>query len=571
MFQGELLRMRWSVGDPDKLFDRWLPRLRFFFTRPFLILSVGLFGIYFLVLALKWPEFSQALANLYTLNLTMGDLVVLWLTATVIIAIHELGHGFTCKYFGGQVHEIGAMLIYFEPAFFCNVNDAWTFPELRARLWVTAAGSWIQLVIASLAAIVWWAAAPDTVISHVAFAAVLIGGVTTVFMNANPLIPLDGYYALSDYLEVPNLRQRASGYLGWLVKSKLFRLEFPKPPADVREERIFLIYGALAAVYIVLIMGLFAASTLGWLNRWLGLIGVLIFALAASAAIAPTVKEWARTLKLAVRTHRSRWQNNRVRTRLALGIAAVLVLGFVVPWPVTVSGPLVVAPSLAIPLIAPDSGTIERVRVREGSRVAAGAPLLVIRNLELEREMVAHQRVVDSLAIRSAQARALNRSADVAMLDAMRSMEQANLAGIRKRINELAIRALGTGVVVTSRPEELAGQWVSEGVEVLRLGQPDSVEARIALSGAGATLVRQGQQVRLLSNATFEAPIRTTVSGVSAAGDSPSRLEARVRLAAGTSWRPGMRGEARVTLWSSNIWGALWWGVRSRIRNDILL
>jgi multidrug resistance efflux pump len=256
---------------------------------------------------------------------------------------------------------------------------------------------------------------------------------------------------------------------------------------------------------------------------------------------------------------------------LALGIAAVLVLGFVVPWPVTVSGPLVVAPSLAIPLIAPDSGTIERVRVREGSRVAAGAPLLVIRNLELEREMVAHQRVVDSLAIRSAQARALTRSADVAMLDAMRSMEQANLAGIRKRINELAIRALGTGVVVTSRPEELAGQWVSEGVEVLRLGQPDSVEARIALSGAGATLVRQGQQVRLLSNATFEAPIRTTVSGVSAAGDSPSRLEARVRLAAGTSWRPGMRGEARVTLWSSNIWGALWWGVRSRIRNDILL
>ena len=76
--------------------------------------------------------------------------------------IHELGHGYTCKYFGGQVHEIGAMLLYFEPAFFCNVNDAWTFPELRARLWVTAAGSWIQLVVASLAAIVWWAVAART-------------------------------------------------------------------------------------------------------------------------------------------------------------------------------------------------------------------------------------------------------------------------------------------------------------------------------------------------------------------------------------------------------------------------
>jgi putative peptide zinc metalloprotease protein len=571
MFQGELLRMRWSVGDPDKLFDRWLPRLKFFFSRSFLVLSVALFGIYFLVLGLKWPEFSQAVVNLYSLNLTLSGLAVLYLTGTVIIMIHELGHGFTCKYFGGHVHEIGAMLIYFEPAFFCNVNDAWTFPELRARLWVTAAGSWIQLVIASIAAVVWWAATPGTMISDVAFAAVLIGGVTTVFMNANPLIPLDGYYALSDYLEVPNLRQRASAYLGWFLKTKLLRLELPKPAADPREERIFLIYGALAAVYILLIMGLLGATVLGWMSRWLGVIGVLIFALAAWAALRSTVKEWVRTTKLAIRTHGPSWKNHGLRTRVALGLAAVLVLGLVVPWPITVSGPLVVAPGLAIPLIAPDSGIIERVRVREGTRVAAGAPLLVIRNLELEREMVAHQRVADSLAIRSAQARALNRSADVAMLDAMRSMEQAHLAGISKRINELAIRALGAGVVVTSRPEELAGQWVSEGVEVLHLGQPDSVEARIGLTGAGATLVRQGQPVRLLSNATLESPIRTTVSGVSVAGDSPGRLEARVRLAAGSSWRPGMTGEASITLRRSNLWGALWWGVRTRIRSDILL
>ena len=78
---------------------------------------------------------------------------------------------------------------------------------------MTAAGSWIQLVIASIAAVVWWAAAPGTLVSEVAFAAVLIGGITTVFMNVNPLIPLDGYYALSDYLEVPNLRQRAFAHL----------------------------------------------------------------------------------------------------------------------------------------------------------------------------------------------------------------------------------------------------------------------------------------------------------------------------------------------------------------------
>ena len=86
---------------------------------------------------------------------------------------------------------MGAMLMYFEPAFFCNVNDAWTFPELRARLWVTAAGSWIQMIVASFAAMVWWAASPETLISQVALAAAIIGGFTTVLLNANPLVPLD--------------------------------------------------------------------------------------------------------------------------------------------------------------------------------------------------------------------------------------------------------------------------------------------------------------------------------------------------------------------------------------------
>jgi putative peptide zinc metalloprotease protein len=571
VFRGDILRLRWSVGDPDKLFDRWLPRLRFFFTRPFLLFSVALFGIYFLILGLKWRDFAEALANMYTLNFTLGDLALLWLTGTVIIAIHELGHGFTCKYFGGQVHEIGAMLIYFEPAFFCNVNDAWTFPELRARLWVTAAGSWIQLVVASIAAIVWWAATPGTLVSDVAFAAVLIGGITTVFMNVNPLIPLDGYYALSDYLEVPNLRQRASAYLGWLIKSRLFRLDLPKPPADTREERIFLIYGALAAAYIVLIMGLFAASALGWLSRWLGFVGISIFAAGVWLALRTRLGAAFQTARLALRTHGEALRSGPLRLRLGVGMGCFVVLGFLVPWPITVSGPVIVAPLVAIPLAAPDSGIIERVQVREGTRVAAGAPLLVVRNLELERQMVAHRRVADSLIIRSAQARALNRSADVALLDATRSAEEARLAGLSKRIDELVIRALGPGVVVTTRPEELAGQWVSEGDVVLRLGQPDSVEARIALTGAGATLVREGQPVRLLSRATLRNPIRARLSGVSVTGSAPNSLEARVRLPSVESWRAGMTGEASIIIRWSTIWGALWWDLRSGVRSDILL
>jgi hypothetical protein len=570
MFKGDMLRLRWSVGDPDKLFDRWLPRLRFFFTRTFLVISVALFAAYLLVLGLKWGEFSQALADLYTFNISLGSFAVLWLTGTVIIVIHELGHGLTCKYFGGQVHEIGAMLIYFEPAFFCNVNDAWTFPELRARLWVTAAGSWIQLVIASIAAVVWWAATPGTMVSDVAFAAVLIGGITTVFMNANPLIPLDGYYALSDYLEVPNLRQRAFAHLSWLVKTRLFGLDLPKPPADEREQRVFLIYGVLASAYIVFILTFFAAATYGWLSRWLGSLGVLIFLASLFLTLREPVRAGLRTVGMALRQHRAAWREGHWRKRFSVAVPAILVLGALLPWPITITGPFVAAPVLSMALAAPDSGIVQRVQVLEGTRVAAGAPLVQIRNLQLEREVLASRRVNDSLAARSAQARGHSRFAEAAELEAERSSEEARLAGLSRRVEALRIRALGGGTVITTRPEELVGHWVASGETVLEVGEFDSVEIRIALQGAGGTMIHQGSRARLLADATLAAPVSAVVTSVSSTA-TPTTVEARLRLPALRTWRPGMTGRARVTVRNSNLWGALWWSIRRGIRSDILL
>ena len=117
LFRGSIMRMRWSVGDPDALFDRWMPRLRFFFSTPFFVLSAALFLAYLLVLVLKWNEFAAGVIALYTpSNFTVEKIATILLTTVTIIGIHELGHGVTCKHFGGKVHEMGAMLLYFEPA-----------------------------------------------------------------------------------------------------------------------------------------------------------------------------------------------------------------------------------------------------------------------------------------------------------------------------------------------------------------------------------------------------------------------------------------------------------------------
>ncbi len=570
LFQGDLLRLRWSVGDPDALFDRWMPRFNFFFTRAGVALALAMFAVYFVVLALKWPEFSEAVRRIFSFD--PRTVALMYVSFLFVAAVHELGHGFACKHFGGQVHEIGAMLLYFDLAFFCNVNDAWSFPERRARLWVTAAGSWIQLILAGGAGIVWWATPAGTVLSDFAMATFVMAGILTVILNLNPLIPLDGYFALMDYLEIANLRPRAFGYLGWFVKRHLLGIEVPEPPADERERRIFLWYGVLAAVYSGFILYAFAGLIYGWMDRALGALGVLLFIGGAWLMFRQPVREFGTAAWLAVR-QRVATLGRRRRWHLIWVAVAVLVLGLVLPRPITVTGRFTAAPALSIPLTAPESGMVDRVLVREGSRVAAGMPVIEIRNLPLERRTAASARLVDSLAALQARARALGQGDELDRLEGERTEEQARLSGMRAELATLRVRALGSGIVMTERPEELSGRWVKEGELMLQLGQPDSVELRIGLAGAGASEVRPGQPVHLIAHADPGSRLATRIASVSAAAapTSTGSLEARVRTAVGAAWRPGMTGEASIRVRNSNLWGSLWWALRRRIRSDILL
>jgi hypothetical protein len=211
------------------------------------------------------------------------------------------------------------------------------------------------------------------------------------------------------------------------------------------------------------------------------------------------------------------------------------------------------------------------VLVREGTLVSAGAPLASIRNLELEREAEAAALTVDSLAIRETQARAQGREGQAARIASHRHAEAARLVGMRERIAALAARAPVAGVVLTSRPEELAGRMVSLGDTLLRLGSRERVEARIALEGAGAVLAREGQPVRLIAHADPAVRVEAAVASVAASASSGGGVESRVRLAGAESLRPGMTGEASITVRRTNAWGALWWAIRSRIRTDLLL
>jgi putative peptide zinc metalloprotease protein len=439
---------------------------------------------------------------------------------------------------------------------------------------VTAAGSWIQVITAAIAAIVWYVVRPGTLASDVAIAAMLVGGVTTVLSNANPLLPLDGYFALTDWLEIPNLRIRALEYFGWWVRRHVLRLELPEPSATDRERRVFVVYGGLALCYIGAIFTFIGLWLVGRAHQALGAIGtVLAVGLILMLARKP-ILEWGRSIALGVRAWRAEHSGKAWWRWPALGALGVVLLLAVLPWTLTTTGRFVVAPVRTLELTAPDSGLIATVYVREGMRVSAGMPLARLLDRLLDRELLAAVRTVDSLSLAASRARASGGGGAAERLDTERAEAVARLSAVQSRDDALTLRARWSGTVVTPRVQELEGRSVVAGDAIMRVATLDSLEARVALARGGATSVRPGQVVHLIAYGDAASPVDALVGGVAQAGDGDrtrGTIEIRVPVGSAGPWLAGATGEASVELRRSTALMALWWNVRQRLRNDILL
>jgi len=162
--RGSLLYLRFKAFDPDRLLNRLVKKARFLFTPHFLVLSAAVILVGIGITVINWGEIGQDIRRLYHFR----ALFFAWLTIFLVIVAHEFAHGLTCKHFGGEVHEIGFMLLYLQPAFYCNVSEAWLFPENSKRLWVTFAGAYFEIFIWALATMTWRLTEPDTWVSFLA-------------------------------------------------------------------------------------------------------------------------------------------------------------------------------------------------------------------------------------------------------------------------------------------------------------------------------------------------------------------------------------------------------------------
>jgi multidrug resistance efflux pump len=224
---------------------------------------------------------------------------------------------------------------------------------------------------------------------------------------------------------------------------------------------------------------------------------------------------------------------------------------------------------------APAGGVVVAVLVSEGMHVEPGAPVARLVDRELERDMLEVSRKVDSLAIGESAARAGAHAAEAERLSADRQSSLARLAALESRARHLTLRAVTGGVVITPRPEDLIGRRVHAGDSLMTIAANDSVEVRVALRGGGATRVRPGQVVHLVSYTDAARPWTALVTDVSVIGIRDGRrsgsVEARIHLAAGSPWLRESTGEASVELERSSVLGALLWRARELLRTDLWL
>jgi multidrug resistance efflux pump len=403
---GSILYLRFAAFNPDRLLGRLVGWTGFLFT-PWFVGGAALLILFASAVAVgDGAAIGEDLAGLWRVE----SLALIWFTILGSTALHEMSHGLTCKRFGGEVREMGFMLIYFQPAFYCNVTDAHLFPQRSRRLWVTAAGPYCDLVLWALATLAWRVVERDTWVSSLALVLMATCGIRT-FFNVNPLIKLDGYYLLSDWLQIANLRQRAFAYVGARLR-RPWAGAAAAPDASPRERRIFVLYGLFAGAfsYWLLTSVLLAfGSFLTWKYQAWGF--VMVTALVAA------------TFGGRVRSFFSGAGMRGMAKVTLLGGAA---LGGLALLPVqhTPSGDFELLPADAADVRAGIEGVIGEVFVREGSRVAAGDQIARILDDELRTRLAVSTSRIAELHARLAELRAGPRpeAVDVAQ-DAVRRAE----------------------------------------------------------------------------------------------------------------------------------------------------
>lgn len=483
------LFIRIPLVRPDRFLTATLPLAGLFYTPAFLALTLiaAVLGGH---LALRqWDAFLTTFLHFFSLE--GAALAAVALTGAKVL--HELGHAYTARRYGCRVPSMGVVFLVLWPVLYTDVSEAWKLPSRRQRLIIGAAGLTTELMLAAYATLA-WSFLPDGPLRSAAFLLASSTWILTLAINLNPLMRFDGYFLLSDWLDVPNLQDRAFALARWRLRELLFG--FGEPPPEVfpaRTGRILLLYAYATWIYRFF---LFLGIALLVYHVFFKLLGLFLMLVEIGWFIAKPIHAELRAW--AERRREVRLNANVLGTLGALGLGLVLVL---VPWRGDVSAPAVLKAAQQTQLFTPKGARLDEVRAAPGATVAAGDVLFRMASPDVVYELEQAQRKVEVLRAR-VQVQSLTRDLLEHAQATWRELEaaQAQVTALSAEAARLEVSAPMAGTVVDMADPLTPGEWLREGTRLATLIDPHSSQIEAYLPEEDLRRVPVGAAARFLAD-----------------------------------------------------------------------
>lgn len=493
---------QFPLFDPERLLQTFVPLVRPFFGwgGALVWLAIVIPGV--LIGATHWSDLT---ANLIDQISTPQNLVLLWFLFPIIKALHEFGHAFAVKAFGGEVHEMGIMLLVFSPVPYVDASASSAFASKWQRAVVGAAGMIVELVLASIAIFVWVSVEPG-IVRTLAYNTIMIAGISTVLFNGNPLLRFDGYHMLADLTEIPNLGQRANKYIGYLCERYPFGCEEAQVPHATPGERVWFVGYSVSAflyrVFIVFVILMYLT------DQW--------FALGMFFAVVTAVTWFLIPLGKGLGYLFTSARIRRVRGRaiaVTSGTVAVIIAALCftpVPFRTRAEG-VVWIPDEAIVRAGAD-GFVEKVVGIPGSKVSRGDVLVVCQDSVLTAQLTVLEARLREINARIREQIPENLVKAKILEEEKRYVEE-KLARTREQVQDLVITAKVDGTLVVSRVDDLPGRFVHRGDVLAHVVDLNTLTVRTVVDQTDIDLIRHStNQVQVRLAERLVSPIDAGVS-----------------------------------------------------------
>lgn len=506
------MALKLPLLDPDRFLERTFVAVRWLYTSWGFALWLVLVVTGLVLAALNWSELTEGFADRV---LAVENIMILVAAYPLVKLFHELGHGYATKTWGGVVHEVGVMFLVFIPVPYVDASSAAGFASKWHRAVVGGAGIMVELALASLAMIFWVNAEPG-LLRAFAFNVMLIGSVSTVLFNGNPLLRFDGYFVFADLIEIPNLGPRSNRYF-WYLARRMLGVQKAQSPVTARGEPAWLFgYAVLAFLYRVFIsitIALFVASKFF-------IVGVLLAIWALSATFLMPILKGIRYLFTSPELRRMRARCLVVSGGILAAVAGGLMY-LPVPHTTSVHGVVWLGPDTI--LRAGADGRVTEI-VASG-RVTAGTPVIRSTDPQLVGDL-ALRRLEHEEARLQLAALALSDRVQAGIFRERAALMEDQIDTLEIRRAGLTVTANTSGEVIVPDRENLPGRMVRQG-DILGYVLGDAaMRVRVAVTQGRAELVRnrtQAIEIRVVSRPDRPIPARL-VGEVPASGNRlPSR------------------------------------------------